>query len=77
MKILVQASMEAQQIAECDLQYGNLLMELIQKSYEDYNNDTELQHKLNNVTKLKNINNINKIKTASIYEFTKMFKPGI
>ncbi|HCQ89962.1 MAG TPA: hypothetical protein DIU45_09740 [Clostridium sp.] len=40
-RILVQASMETQQIAECDTQYGNLLMELVKESYEDYNKDME------------------------------------
>jgi|GEM_PF-5820005 len=40
-KILVQASMEAQQIAECDPQYGNLLMESLKEAYEDYNKDLE------------------------------------
>ncbi|WP_291568397.1 hypothetical protein [Clostridium sp. UBA2485] len=33
--------METQQIAECDTQYGNLLMELVKESYEDYNKDME------------------------------------
>ncbi len=40
-KKLVQASVEAQQIAECDSQYGNLLMELLKEAYEDYNKGLE------------------------------------
>ncbi|WP_045517011.1 hypothetical protein [Clostridium sporogenes] len=38
--ILSQACMGAQQITECDPQYGNLLMELIQEAHADYNKDT-------------------------------------
>ncbi|WP_461612164.1 hypothetical protein [Clostridium sp. Marseille-QA1073] len=40
-KILVQTSMKVQQIAEGDPQYGNLLMELVKETYEDYNKDFE------------------------------------
>lgn len=39
---LVQACMEAQQITECNPQYGKLLMELIQEAHADYSRDTEI-----------------------------------
>lgn len=40
-KKIVQVSVEAQQIVECDPQYGNLLMELLKEAYEDYNKGLE------------------------------------